>query len=201
MPKIVDHEKQRQLVADAAIRLIKKGGLEHATVRNIAVEAGLSVGSMRHYFSTQADLFTFCMNIFIKRVQERVRNTDMDNDLFANDPFTGLQAILMEFIPFDEDRKMEMEVWLSFTAKTLVHPGLQAVSEQMYEGIRGVVKFVLEQLTVYKLAKPNLNLALETYKLSALMDGLAVHLITQPGHVTHAMAEQIINEHLRSLCI
>lgn len=196
MPKIVDHEKQRQLVADAAIRLIKKGGLEHATVRNIAVEAGLSVGSMRHYFSTQVDLFTFCMNIFIGRVQERVGNMQL-----GNDPFTGLQAILMEFLPFDEDRKMEMEVWLSFTAKTLVHPGLQAVSEQMYEGIRGVVKFVLEQLVAYKLAKPNLNLNLETYKLSALMDGLAVHLITQPEHVTHSMAEQIINEHLHSLCI
>jgi AcrR family transcriptional regulator len=48
MPKIVDHDKQRVLVAEAAWRIIRKNGMEQASVRNIAEEAGISVGSMRH---------------------------------------------------------------------------------------------------------------------------------------------------------
>lgn len=195
MPKIVDHEKQRQLVAEAALRLIKKGGLEHATVRNIAVEAGLSVGSMRHYFSTQADLFAFCMNIFLTRVQNRVESMELGEDVFQ-----GLQAILLQFLPLDADRKMEMEVWLSFHAKALIHPALQSLSARMYEGIQHAIMFVLNTLTEHRLAKENLNTTLEAYKLNALLDGLAMHLITHPHTLSHDMAKQIVSQHLQSLC-
>ena len=59
MPKIVDHDKQRQRVAEVALRVIQRGGLEKATVRNIAEEAELSVGSLRHYFTSQAELLAF----------------------------------------------------------------------------------------------------------------------------------------------
>lgn len=195
MPKIVDHEKQRQLVAEAALRLIKKGGLEHATVRNIAVEAGLSVGSMRHYFSTQADLFAFCMNIFLTRVQSRVESMAFGEDLFQD-----LQSILLQFLPLDEDRRMEMEVWLSFNAKTLIHPALQSLSTGMYEGIHKTIMFVLNTLVEHKLAQENMDLEVEAYKLNALIDGLAMHLITQPQTLSQEMAEHIVITHLQSLC-
>lgn len=41
MPKIVDHEKRRKRIAKAMWKVILKKGMEGATVRNIAQEAGL----------------------------------------------------------------------------------------------------------------------------------------------------------------
>lgn len=194
MPKIVDHEKQRHVVAEATLRVIRRSGLEHATVRNIAMEAGLSVGSMRHYFSTQVELFAFCMNLFLHRIEKRVET------MIANGPvLLDLRRLLMQFLPVDEDRKMEMEVWLSFNAKALIHPELKALSDEMQESLYKVARFVLDTLLEHNLAKPGLDADMETEKLYALIDGLAVHQIMRPRPLTTGELEAIIEHHLNLL--
>ncbi|MNC64567.1 hypothetical protein D3C75_1147830 [compost metagenome] len=70
----------------------------------------------------------------------------------------------------------------------------------MYEGIHKTIMFVLNTLIEHKLAKKNIDLVVEAYKLNALIDGLAMHLITQPQKLSQEMAEHIISTHLQSLC-
>ena len=45
---------------------------QRASVRNVAQEAGLSMGSLRHYFSTQSELLCFAMQLVGDRAQARV---------------------------------------------------------------------------------------------------------------------------------
>ncbi|TQR47163.1 TetR/AcrR family transcriptional regulator [Paenibacillus popilliae] len=196
MPKIVDHEKRKRLVAEAAIRVIQREGLDNATVRNVAAEAGLSVGSMRHYFSTQVELFSFCMNIFRQQVEERLSAIVFDGRILPS-----LLMLLMQFLPIDEDRRVEMEAWLSFTSKTLTHSELQHLSNELNDGIYYVTKYVIDQLLEKNLAKPELDYDMEVEKLYALLDGLALHLILQPQRLQVERVERILNEHLHSLCI
>ncbi|GIP23858.1 TetR/AcrR family transcriptional regulator [Paenibacillus sp. J22TS3] len=195
MPKIVDHDKQRQLVAEAAIRVIRRSGLEQATVRNVAVEAGLSVGSMRHYFSTQAELFAFCMTLFRERIERRVEMMS-----FSGPVLLEVRNLILQFIPVDEERKTEMEVWLSFNAKALIHPELRLLSQEMHDGLYKASSIVIETLRQHKLARPDLDPEIETEKLYALIDGLALHQIMQPGRLSSERIEHMIDEHLRMLC-
>ncbi|ASA22795.1 TetR/AcrR family transcriptional regulator [Paenibacillus donghaensis] len=195
MPKIVDHAKQKHLVAEAALRIIRRSGLEQATVRNISKEAGLSVGSMRHYFSTQAELFAFCMNLFVQRVQSRVEALPSEGPVVPN-----LKLVLMQFVPVDEDRIMEMEVWLSFNAKALIFPELKRLSEEMQAGLQQASQFVIDTLLQQQLAKPGLDVELEVEKLNALVDGLAIHQLMHPGRLDAGRNESIIEQHLYSLC-
>ncbi|MBB3069249.1 AcrR family transcriptional regulator [Paenibacillus baekrokdamisoli] len=195
MPKIVDHEKQRQIVAEAALRVIRKYGLEQATVRNIAKEAGLSVGSMRHYFCTQAELFAFCMSLFVQRVQNRVEAFSIEEPFLPD-----LKRLLLQFVPLDEERVMEMEVWFSFNAKVLIYPELKKISEAMQDGFYRAAGFVIEFLLTNNLAKSGLDTDLETEKLYALVDGLAIHQLMQPGRLTVERLEHILDQHLNLLC-
>ncbi|WP_236412486.1 TetR/AcrR family transcriptional regulator [Paenibacillus sp. JJ-223] len=195
MPKIVDHEKQRKMVAAAAIRVIRDHGLEHATVRNIAKEAGLSVGSMRHYFATQAELFAFCMNLFADRVQQRVEALQMNGSVLQN-----MKNLLLQFLPLDEDRKIEMEVWFSFTAKVLVYPELKKLSDQMHQGMYMSAQYVIQELQTQGLTDPDMDAGVETEKLYALIDGLAIHMLMQPERLTAERVEQVIEQHLNMLC-
>ncbi|MGM0975119.1 MAG: TetR/AcrR family transcriptional regulator [Bacillota bacterium] len=71
MPKKVDHEKQKKVLAKAAWRVIKKEGIEGASVRKIAKEAGLSAGSLRHYFSNQSELLAYSMNLVIRKGENK----------------------------------------------------------------------------------------------------------------------------------
>ena len=43
MPKIVDHDQRRIELVDATWRIIARLGIESATMREIALEAGLSL--------------------------------------------------------------------------------------------------------------------------------------------------------------
>lgn len=195
MPKKVDHEKQRKRLADAALRIIHNSGLEQATVRNIAKESGLSVGSMRHYFSTQAELFAFCMNLFLARIEQRVEGFQPEGDLLQD-----MKRLLLQLIPLDEERIMESEVWFSFNAKVLIYPELSKLNDRMQEEVYKVSRFVVTTLVEQKAAKPELDIDLEAEKLYALIDGLAMHQLMQPGRLSDERLEQMLEQHLLILC-
>ncbi|MNC82088.1 hypothetical protein D3C75_1354570 [compost metagenome] len=51
-----------------------------------------------------------------------------------------------------------------------------------------------------KAAKPELDIDLEAEKLYALIDGLAMHQLMQPGRLSDERLEQMLEEHLLILC-
>lgn len=58
MPKIVDHEARCRDICAAAARVIAQGGLEAATIRDIAAASGYSKGVVGHYFDGKAELIS-----------------------------------------------------------------------------------------------------------------------------------------------
>ncbi|MEK3914255.1 TetR/AcrR family transcriptional regulator [Paenibacillus sp. FSL H7-0331] len=195
MPKIVNHDTQRRIVAEAALRVIRQSGLEQATVRRIAEEAGLSPGSMRHYFSTQVELFSFCMNLFIERVEKRLEAFEFEGPLLWD-----LKRLLLQFLPVDDERTLEMEVWFAFHSKTLIYTELRRIGSTVQDGLYKASRFVVEELIKNKLSRPGMDIELETEKLYALIDGLAVHRLMQPKRLSVERLEYIVESHLTALC-
>jgi AcrR family transcriptional regulator len=56
MPRIVDAEHRRKELTDAAARLIARSGIESATLRDVAAEAGMTTGALTHYFADKREL-------------------------------------------------------------------------------------------------------------------------------------------------
>lgn len=46
MPKQVDHDERRREIATAVLRLVTTGGVEAASLRTVAGEAGVSMGAV-----------------------------------------------------------------------------------------------------------------------------------------------------------
>ncbi|MFC4776318.1 TetR/AcrR family transcriptional regulator [Paenibacillus sp. GCM10023252] len=195
MPKIVDHEKQKTLVAEAALRVIRRDGLEQASVRKIAVESGLSVGSMRHYFSSQAELFAFVMNLFLEQIEERLSRMD-----FSGPVLPAVNLLLQQFLPMDEERKLEMEVWLSFTTRALLAPELKGLSADMQDGLYRAANSAVDLLVKSELALPQLDHAFETERLYALIDGMALHHLMNAEKLPPERMKELLERHLSSLC-
>lgn len=195
MPKKVDHVKQREKIAEATWNVIAKGGMEKATVRNIAREAGVSVGSLRHYFSTQAELLSFAMKLVSERVSQRINEID-----FSMPPLDAMKRMIREVLPLEDDTKKEMEVWFAFTQKALSEPELQPLSKEVYLKMRYGFEQVIKTLVKLDLARPNINVELEVDRLYALIDGLAIHGLMHPEYLSNEMIESILDNHLKSLC-
>ena len=71
MPKVVDVEQRRAELAAAVARVIARSGIEGATMRQVAAEAGWTTGTLVHYFTNKRELlqFTLCESLEQRRAQ------------------------------------------------------------------------------------------------------------------------------------
>ena len=69
MPRIVDVDVRRAELTDATARVIARSGIEAATMREIAAEAGWTTGALTHYFADKRELLlaTFQSSLAARR--------------------------------------------------------------------------------------------------------------------------------------
>jgi AcrR family transcriptional regulator len=194
MPKLVDHEQRRRELGEAVWRVIRRDGVEAASVRKVAQEAGWSAGSLRHYFSTQSELLTFAMQMVVERIEARVGALKPPAD-----PRAAVEQRLHELLPLDEERRAENEVWLAFAGRALVDPELRDRHEEVDEELRRACLRALEELSGGGRLRPGLDLELEAERLHGLLDGLALHTAMRPDRIFPQLIRSVLARHLDSL--
>jgi AcrR family transcriptional regulator len=194
MPRNVDPERRRAELAEAVWTVIRRDGLQRASVRNVAREAGLSMGSLRHYFATQAELLCFAMQLVGERARARVRAIEP-----ADDPRETAERLLQELVPLDEERRAEAEVWLAFTGHALVDPDQRAIHQRIHDELDGACATAVTLLADAGLVPGDLDVALEAARLHAILDGLAVHAVMRPERVPPSRITAVIAHHLDTL--
>jgi len=185
---------RRRELADAAWRVIRRDGLEAASVRNIAKEAGVSLGSLRHYFTSQDDLLAYALGRVGERIRERIENLTLAGDARAD-----VVTIIEQTLPLDEERQTEAIIWLAFLGKSLANAGLGALAAETHENLYKLYRRLLATMTRHGLMSPEADLELESRRLHALIDGLAVHAVSYNRAVDREAIRGIIARHLASL--
>ncbi len=194
MPKIVNPVERRQEVVEAVLRLIRREGIEQASVRNVAREAGLSMGSLRHYFASQSELMVFAFRTVVDRIESRLAGLKP-----APNPRRRAEGVLAELLPLDDERRAENELWLAFTSRAMVDPALRDLRNEGYEALRAGCRVILTDLSEAGLAPT--DVAAETERLHALLDGLAVHAAMRPDIHTAQSLTTAVAHHLDALAI
>ncbi|MFD0712017.1 TetR/AcrR family transcriptional regulator [Paenibacillus sp. GCM10027626] len=189
----MDHDERRLLIAEATLRVIKQAGMEGASVRNIARESGLSLGALRHYFPNQDELIAFSMNLVKERATARIY------EVMSRDMPLSRKALhtLLELVPTDDNKLAEMEVWFAFTAH---YRNKSAAFDAQHDGILQLIEQLLAALHEAELLRPGLDLALETERLYAFVDGIALHALLDKKRVNYEQIEKLITYHLKSIC-
>ncbi|GAA1616667.1 TetR/AcrR family transcriptional regulator [Leucobacter chromiireducens] len=85
MPKIIDHDQRRKDIVDVTWQLIVEGGIEAATMREIATRAGFANGALKHYFSGKDQI--------IQGAYERSLNRIRDNLVKKVSGTRGIEAV------------------------------------------------------------------------------------------------------------
>lgn len=194
MPKIVDHEKRKEHIAEAVWRLVRREGIDGASVRRVAEEAGLTLGALRHYFDAQHDLLANAMRLLIGRVGARI-----DGLPLTGQARTDIEMIVAQLAPLDEERLAEAEVWLAFAGKAVSDPAIRALSQEAHEALYDGFKRMIVALCERGLARPGIDPELEARLLHALVDGLVVHYTTYAEHLEPAGLMRIVSSHLDGL--
>jgi AcrR family transcriptional regulator len=194
VPKLVDHEQRRRELGAAVWRVIRSRGVDGASIRTVAHEAGWSPGALRHYFSTQSELLSFAMQMVVERIEARVAALEPPAD-----PRGAVEQRLHELLPLDKERRAENEVWLAFAGRALVDPQLRARHQEVDEELRRACLGALQELGSGGRLRPGLDLELEAERLHGLLDGLALHTAMRPERMSPERIRLVLARHLDSL--
>ncbi|MFC4909802.1 TetR/AcrR family transcriptional regulator [Actinomadura gamaensis] len=201
MPKLVDPEQRRREVAEAIFRIVRRDGLEHASLRAVAAEAGLAIGSVRHYFDGQADLMIFAMRYFAERAGLRIREAAgrlkiPDPDAPAAEHVATLELLLAETLPLDDRRREEAVVWLAFVTAARTNPDLRPYARELHDDLAGMLDKLLAAADRLGALRAGLDLAAERSRLHALLDGLTMHAVLQPDRITPSELATALRLHM-----
>ena len=176
MPKVVDHELRRAELGEAVWRVALRRGLEDATMREIAAEAGWSTGALAHYFADKDELLRFAFRLVVLRARERFARA-----LERGDRLDALGAALREALPLDEERRAEARVWLAFLGRSLSRPELARDRQDFYAGWRRALADVIAAGRSDGTLRTELPAETEASGLIALVDGLALQALSDPA--------------------
>ena len=195
MPKFVNHDKKRKLIAEAAWKIIENEGIEKASIRRVAAEAGMSPGALRHYFSTKDEMLLFIIEYFIEEGKKR-----SDHKEWSKNPLQAVEEVLLELVPIDEEKKIETSVWWIFALRSLTSDALKEKKDEMTDGTYELAKSMIKILTLKGILSDSVNADLESSRLSALIEGLSFHALLRPDVYTPEKVKDIISYHLKTLC-
>ncbi len=204
MPKIVDPAARRRAVAQAVLSVVARHGLEGASLRNVADEAGLAIGSVRHYFADHDELMIFTMEELSARIGERVRahaeRLPAPADSAAPvDRRAATEELLAEFLPLDGARREEAALWLAFTAAAHTRPELRPCAERMQREMHDLVARVLYEARCVGGVPDDTDVELESRRLTALLDGLALQAALLPERFPPDLLRRVLRRHLDAL--
>lgn len=193
MPVPVDHQARREAIAEAAWRIICRDGLHAVSVRTVAAEVGLSTGSLRHVFATQAELLQFSMELVAERVRARI--AAIPEEAPASE---RIERMVKEILPLDDERVMEAEVWLAFVARSRVEPSLRGLVARLDDAQRAWLRAAFAEMFAEE-GVHGRDPDHEAERLYAIMDGLVLHATATPGSLVADQMVDVLTRHLDEL--
>ncbi|MNI68497.1 transcriptional regulator BetI [compost metagenome] len=150
---------------------------------------------MRHYFSSQSELLAYAMNLVAERVRQRIESYP-----FSGTPLANILWILGVFLPLDEERQAEMEVWLAFKVKSLTDPSLQELAMRVRAEMKAVMEQAILSLVESGEARPGLRADTESEPMLVYIDGLALHGLLYPDQMPPSRLGELLKLYVESLC-
>ena len=192
MPKRVDPLERRRSIAEAVFRVTAERGVEAVSLRDVAAEAGVSMGMVQHYFRSKDEMLLFALDHMRERVAGRLQTRLAQ--LPDPTPRDVTRAVLTELLPLGEDTRAEAVISVGFYSRAAVTP---TYAEALRHGLQSMLDIIAQHLRTAQNSgqlRPALDAEHEAASLFWFMHGLVGPLLV--GLYTPEAAEALLDEHL-----
>lgn len=166
MPKKVDHSERRKSFTRSAINVIAKKGLEATRLIDIAKDAGVTTGSLTHYFSDKDQLVAAALDAIVVENQDRAARSD-----------GAIANVLAAFLPLNEEGQKSARVWLAYFGRAISNDALAVIHRQYYSEFQSQL---VEQLKEEEPGVPADQRIMVADAAIAIVDGLLVRATLDP---------------------
>ncbi|MGS2647158.1 TetR family transcriptional regulator C-terminal domain-containing protein [Streptosporangium sp. LJ11] len=205
MPRLVDHDRRRAELGEAAIRVILREGLAGVTVRGVAAEAGWSTGSLRHYFGNQHELQAYVVRATTDALRRRVLPR-VQRPRTRGSAVERIATIVEEMLPLDAERREEYALWSAIVEWERRHPpeggsvtwsDQRALYRQCVAVLRGHES--IREPDRATVPHPDAQVELWAALLHTFVDGLAAQIVNTPGEVSAGTAARLLRSLLHAV--
>ena len=194
MPKIVDHELQKEKFARAAMSLIARHGLEGVTMRAVATEAGLSYGSLFHYFESKDALLMHAVRYSTSLQSKRVNE--------YSSCYSGLKALehlLCDDVIINDSSRDAWMVWMTFLYKAALQESFAQMNAELIDGWLGRITRLLEDAREAGEIRQSLDVQQEAMAAWAFSSGIGQIGLLQPDALPPQRQRQLVTAYLDKL--
>lgn len=163
-------EARKTQLAEAVWQVILDRGISAVSVRSVAEQAGVVVGSLRHVFPTRTELMKFSAELMLQRATARVLAVPWNDDTERY-----ALSVVEQLLPMSADARAELEINLALMAEAAAVPELQIIKEETHQQLQEVSLRLVELLSGR--SRESVDVMVSAQRLHALIDGLAFHLL------------------------
>lgn len=188
---MLDRSARKEQLAEAVWQVILDRGIGAVSIRTVANQAGVVVGSLRYVFPSRAELLTFSAELMVSRATERARAVPEHSDTleYALD-------VIAQLLPLDAERRAEFEVNLALIGEAPAEPALIGIRDRAHREIQAASMSLVRLVSgdAYGIDR----LCVLARRLHVLVDGVALHLFhLDAGDTEWALA--LIREELEAI--
>jgi TetR/AcrR family transcriptional repressor of bet genes len=176
VPKKVDHEARRTEIAEALWRIAGTRGLDGASLREVAAEAGISLGRLQHYFRTKDEMLAFALQHISALAQQRIRER-IEAVAEEPSPRVILRACLAGMLPLDEKSRVGTLVGAAYFARAVHDETLRAEAREGTPKLRAFFADQLRRAAERGELAPGRATEDEAMLLISLVDGLSSYVL------------------------
>ena len=158
--------RRKRAILDVTLSLVAAKGAGAVRLRDVAGEAGVSVGLLQYYFESRDQLIRDAFDQHARAVIDVVTAADDP----GAPPWDRMKAMLGAAV-LRRDLGQSSALWMEFTAASLHDEQLRALAKATYEAWRALLAQIVTRGIETKAFRPSLPPELVVSCLVALIDG------------------------------
>jgi AcrR family transcriptional regulator len=156
------HERKRQLIVEAAMRVLMREGLSGCTARAVAAESPLTKSAIHYYFDSIEEIVDAAMDAHLDGFLGRLREVAAAHD----EPVERFWAVVEDYLQTFADHPGSARVWFAYWLQNVERGRLER-DEQLQDRIAGVLTELLTEAGIED--SPARARALFSYLIGALL--------------------------------
>ena len=181
-------------IVEATVRVIARDGLSGASLRAIAREIGYTTGVVMHYFRDKEELLVAAAAAVFGPFEELLTEA-----LLMEDSFEGLRRICVIPLPTTPAKQAIPRIYAQVLASAETEPAFAEAFGTRYGAIRDGVRSLLVGGQVNGSFRTDFDAADQCDLLCALVDGLALHAVSEPSRFPPGRIETLVMRELERL--
>ncbi|MCI2420649.1 TetR family transcriptional regulator C-terminal domain-containing protein [Saccharopolyspora sp. K220] len=182
----------KRRIVDAVFRLVVRGGVGEASLRKVAEESGINIGSVRHYFGSHERLMVAAAEEVGARMQRRLH--DALPKTAARSDAAGrrelVEAACRAVLPVSD--RAEAIVLVELITAARLRPEFRPLATRMGTDLRAVLRETLEAAHVP-------DPGVEAERLTALVGGLTFEVVYPHGSSDDELMAEVLRRHIAGL--